>query len=115
MRTLLFLLILVPSISFAEHRNLLDCNTSDGPDQQVTVRKEEDGSLRLIELLISGKQVQRSLSQEEWASGILQLQDGEYGEKTTLNRVVDGWWFESIGLIGRAAGYADCWIDKGDL
>lgn len=115
MRFVISLLFLLPTLSHAEHRNLLDCNTSDGPDQQVTVRQEEDGSLTLIELLISGMQVRRPLSQEEWDGRKLQLQDGPYDAKTTLRQVTDGWVFESKGFAVNSFGYADCWDANGDF
>ncbi len=115
MRFVISLLFLMPLSAFAEHRNLLDCNTSDGPDQQVTVRQEEDGSLTLIELLNSGMQVRRPLSQEEWDSKKLQLHDGPYDAKTTLRQVIDGWVFESKGFGLNSFGYADCWDTDGDL
>lgn len=112
-RFLITFLLLVPSFGHAagKTRTLLDCNTSAGPDQQVTVG-ETDGAYTLFELLASGMMVERSLSSEEWESGVLQLRDGTLGEKSTLKKVQDGWFFESVGPGIRNSGYADCWVSE---
>lgn len=110
MRIFLTLALLFPNFAFAnsETRTLLDCNTPDGPNQQVTV-KETDGDLTLIELTISGMQVQRSLSKEEWDSRRLKLRDSDYGDISELYQVIDGWFLTVEGPSIKFSGYADCW------
>jgi len=109
MRIFLTLALLFPTFAFAtdETLTLLDCNTADGPDQQVTV-KETDGDYTLIELTTSGMQVQRSLSKEEWDSRRLKLRDSNFGDSAELYQVTDGWFLTVEGLI-KFSGYADCW------
>jgi hypothetical protein len=85
---------------------LLDCNTSVGPDQQVTVTS--DGTtLTLVELTTSGAQVSRTLDPDEWASESLQLRD-DFGDATTMSKDSGSWMVRSASSLG----YADCWVDK---
>lgn len=86
---------------------LLDCNTSLGPDQQVTV--VDDGSqLHLVELTTSGAQVERDLSDSEWESQTLRLRD-DWGETSTMSKE-DGDWV--VRSSGGDFGIADCWVDQ---
>ena len=88
---------------------LLDCNTSLGPDQQVTVM--DDGSqLHLVELTTSGAQVERDLSDSEWASQTLRLR-ADWGSTSTLSKE-DGDWV--VRSDSGDFGIADCWVDKSD-
>jgi hypothetical protein len=73
-------LIAVLLISFAASAHatkLLDCNTPVGPDQEVTVLSQRDGSLAVIELTANGDQLPgRSLSSNEWTAKNIILRDG---------------------------------------
>lgn len=85
---------------------LLDCNTSVGPDQQVTV--VSDGTTyTLVELTTSGAQVQRALDPSEWESESIQLRD-DFGDSTTMSKQSGQWVVQSASALG----YADCWVDK---
>lgn len=66
----------------AQAQTLLDCQTTFGPDQRVTVTQEGQ-VLKLNELTDGGRQVSRILSQEEWDSRLLNLREDE-GFTTTL-------------------------------
>ena len=84
---------------------LLDCNTSVGPDQQVTV--VSDGStLTLRELTTDGAEVDRTLSASDWESESFQLRD-DLGDPTTMSKQSGYWVVQSAS----AFGYADCWVD----
>jgi len=89
---------------------LLDCNTSLGPDQQVTVIG--DGTkLTLRELTTSGSEVSRTLSTSEWTSHTLHLRD-DFGSTTTLTKESGDWIARSTGGGFNETGVADCWVDK---
>jgi len=92
------------------HGILLDCNTSLGPDQQVTVIG--DGTkLTLRELTSSGSQVDRSLTKTEWASHKLKLRQ-EFGENNTLSKESGSWVMRALSDGFNEIGNADCWVDK---
>lgn len=85
---------------------LLDCDTSVGPDQQVTV--VTDGStLTLRELTTDGAEDDRTLSPSEWESESIQLRD-DFGDQTTFSKQSGSWVVQSASVFG----YADCWVDK---
>lgn len=89
---------------------LLDCNTSLGPDQQVTVIG--DGTkLTLRELTSSGSQIDRTLSMTEWTSEKLALRD-DFGAKATLTKSSGDWVMHSGGGGVSETAIADCWVDK---
>jgi hypothetical protein len=89
---------------------LLDCNTSLGPDQQVTVLDTGDG-LVLRELTTSGAQVDRPLSSSEWKSEMLLLRDEGFDSLSTMTKDGDAWAVHATGGGVNELGYADCWID----
>ena len=90
---------------------LLDCNTSLGPDQQVTVIG--DGTkLTLRELTTSGSQVSRTLSTADWASHKLRLRNDGFGSTATLTKEAGDWMMRSTGGGFNEIGLADCWVDK---
>lgn len=91
---------------------LLDCNTSLGPDQQVTVI--EDGELKLRELTTSGAQVERLLDQAEWESGSLRLRDDGFGSVATLTKEDGDWFLSSTGGGFNEFGFADCFVDESE-
>ena len=101
-----FVLFLSNSASAAEV--LLNCNTSGGPDQQVTV-VVENNQLFLRELSSKGNLSQRALSVDEWQSKILQLRSRSSDERASLSKVSGGWWYESVSSGWRESGYADCY------
>jgi hypothetical protein len=85
---------------------LLDCNTSVGPDQQVTVIS--DGSTyTLRELTTSGAEADRTLDPSEWESESIQLRD-DFGDPTTMSKQGGSWVVRSASSLG----YADCWVDQ---
>jgi hypothetical protein len=89
---------------------LLDCNTSLGPDQQVTVIG--DGTkLTLRELTTSGSQVDRTLALAEWTNHKINLRD-DLGSMTTLTKESGDWIARSTGGGFNEVGVADCWVDK---
>jgi hypothetical protein len=89
---------------------LLDCNTSAGPDQQVTVIG--DGTkLTLRELTSSGSRVDRTLSMSEWTSEKLALRD-DFGATATLTKDRGDWVMHSGGGGFSETAIADCWVDK---
>src|SRR5438067_5199922 len=65
---------------------LLDCNTSVGPDQQVTV-VGDGSSLTLKELTTSGSEQDRALDASEWAARSFMLRD-DFGSPTTFHKDV---------------------------
>jgi len=71
--------VLAFSLGASAHATkLLDCNTPVGPDQEVTVTSERDGSLSIIELTSQGAMLpKRTLSQAEWSAQKITLSDGE--------------------------------------
>jgi hypothetical protein len=88
---------------------LLDCNTSLGPDQQVTVIG--DGTkLTLRELTTSGSQVDRTLALGEWTNHKINLRDD--GSTNTLTKESGDWIARSSGGGFNEVGAADCWVDK---
>lgn len=89
---------------------LLDCNTSLGPDQQVTVL--DDGELTLRELTTSGSQVERALDLAEWESGVLRLRDDGFGSVATLTKDNGDWFLSSTGGGFNEFGFADCFVDE---
>lgn len=91
-------------------RIVLDCNTSLGPDQQVTVL--DAGSLTLRELTTRGAQVERPLDAAEWESGELRLRDDGFGSVATLTKEDGDWFLRSTGGGFNELGLADCWIDE---
>lgn len=91
-------------------RILLDCNTSLGPDQQVTVL--DDGALTLRELTTSGAQVDRALDTSEWESGELRLRDDGFGSTATLTKEAGDWFLRSTGGGFNELGFADCFVDE---
>lgn len=91
---------------------LLDCNTSFGPDQQVTVIGDGK-TLTLRELTSSGSQKDHSLSTAAWASHKLTLHDDSgFGETTTLTKEDGTWVARTSGGGVNEVGDADCWVDK---
>jgi hypothetical protein len=90
---------------------LLDCNTSLGPDQQVTV-KSDGASLTLEELTSSGSFEDRPLSLGEWTSKKLRLRSDELGTKSDLAKDGSSWVMRSAGPGISETGVADCWVDK---
>jgi|GEM_PF-6687837 len=90
---------------------LLDCNTSLGPDQQVTV-KSDGTSLTLEELTSSGSFEARALSVSEWTSKKLRLRSDELGTKSFLTKSGGEWVLNSNGGGVSETGIADCWVDK---
>lgn len=91
---------------------LLDCNTSFGPDQQVTVIGDGK-ALTLRELTSSGSQEDHPLTTAAWASHELALHDsGGFGETTTLSRQGGTWVARTTGGGVNEVGDADCWVDK---
>jgi hypothetical protein len=93
------------------HGILLDCNTSLGPDQQVTVIG--DGTkLTLRELTTSGSQEDKALTVAAWSAGKLTLRSDEFGTKSTLTKEDGGWVMRSSGGGVNEIGDADCWVDK---
>ena len=87
-------------------RTLLDCNTSVGPDQQVTV--VTDGSTRTLrELTTDGAEIDRVLDPSEWESESIRLRD-DFGDETTMSKQSGSW----MVMSASAFGYADCWVDK---
>ncbi len=90
---------------------LLDCNTSLGPDQQVTV-KSDGASLTLEELTSSGSFQDRPLSISEWTSKKLKLRSDEFGTKSYLTKSGGDWVLNSSGGGVSETGIADCWVDK---
>ena len=93
------------------HGILLDCNTSLGPDQQVTVIG--DGTkLTLRELTTSGSQEDKALTVAAWSAGKLTLRSDEFGTRSTLTKEAGGWVMRSSGGGVNEIGDADCWVDK---
>ncbi len=90
---------------------LLDCNTSFGPDQQVTVIG--DGTtLTLRELTSRGSQEDHPLTTAAWASHTLTLHDDDgFGAKTTLTKEDGAWVARTSGGGVNEVGDADCWVD----
>jgi hypothetical protein len=86
-----------------KNKELLACNLSFGPDQQVVVVSTPDG-LILRELTNSGSMLSRDLSQEEWDSGVLQLRTDSPIDSGTLTFENGEWFYD----LGGAAGYAEC-------
>ena len=87
---------------------MLDCNTSVGPDQQVTVTTD-GSSYTLVELTTSGSEVDRTLDASEWAAESFMLRD-DFGSTTTFSKM-DGQW---VVQSDSSYGYADCWTDKSE-
>lgn len=94
-----------------EKGKLLDCNTSLGPDQQVTV-KSDGTSLTLEELTASGSFEDRPLSLSEWTNKKLRLRSDELGTKSYLAKDGSDWVMRSAGTGVSETGVADCWVDK---
>lgn len=92
-------------------RIVLDCNTSLGPDQQVTVLAD-GSSLTLRELTTAGSQVERDLDTDEWQTGVLELRDDSFGSTATLTKEDGEWFLRSTGGGFEEFGFADCWIDE---
>lgn len=89
---------------------LLDCNTSLGPDQQVTVLDDGDRMI-LRELTTSGSQVERDLPADEWDARSLRLRE-DWGATSTLSKEDGDWILRSIGGGVNEFGFADCWVDE---
>ena len=90
---------------------LLDCNTSLGPDQQVTA-KSDGAQLTLEELTSSGSFEHRALSVSEWTSKKLRLRSDEFGTKSYLSKDGSDWVLHSSGAGVSETAIADCWVDK---
>lgn len=86
---------------------LVDCNISNGPDQQVVVTRESEG-LKLWELTNTGRWDARALSTAEYQSGILRLRGDEWGSKATLTSEDGAWFYELKGDGVSIQEYADC-------
>jgi hypothetical protein len=93
------------------HGTLLDCNTSLGPDQQVTVIGDGE-TLTLRELTDTGATVTRTLGLSEWTSEKLRLRDDGFGSTSTLTKDGADWMLRSTGSGVDETGVADCWVDK---
>jgi len=93
------------------HGTLLDCNTSVGPDQQVTVIGNGT-TLTLRELTTSGSQQDRNLSVAEWSSKKLSLRSDGFGSKSVLAKSGGTWSLSSTGGGINEFADADCWTDK---
>lgn len=102
-------LILYVSISAAAPQGQirLNCNTPVGPDQQITVLKTADGMV-LKELTMSGKTIERPLSEEEWKSGSLTLTENSPDSVTKMWMTEHGWWIESKSPGWNETAPADC-------
>src|ERR1700744_4935529 len=88
---------------------LLDCNVflSGGPDQQVTIVQNSDGSLTLKELTDDGNEVDRALSEDEWESGTITLRHDDMDSPDAQNLFYKQgreWMYKSPD----AEGNADC-------
>lgn len=100
------------SLEAQADQKILDCNTSLGPDQQVTVLMTSDGHLKLRELTTSGSMKERALSSEEFESSNLQLRDDGYGSKSRLYKKDGDWYILSEGYGVEEFGYADCFLEQ---
>ena len=103
----IFALVFGLSLKASATEILLNCNTSGGPDQQVTVLNQNN-QLLLRELASNGMTYQRALSIDEWQSKTLQLRSRATGERNSLTKVSGGWWYEAVSPGWRENGYADC-------
>jgi hypothetical protein len=101
---------LVETTGTVGNGKLLDCNTSFGPDQQVTVIGDGT-SLTLVELTTSGSTVTHPLSLAAWSSKKIPLRD-DFGSKSTLTKEAGDWVERTSGGGVNEIGIADCWIDK---
>lgn len=95
--------------SSGRSKKLLDCNVflSGGPDQEVTIVQNADGSLTLKELTDDGDEVSRDLSEEEWESGKITLRKDKFDLPTDVNLFYKegrDWMYKSSD----AEGNADC-------
>lgn len=95
--------------STARSKKLLDCNVflSGGPDQEVTIVENADGSLTLKELTDHGDEVTRDLSEAEWESGRIVLRHDELdapGSQNLFYKEGREWMYKSDD----AEGNADC-------
>ena len=100
-------LILTIGLQASATETLLDCNLAQGPDQHVTVLKQ-DNQLLLRELTNVGATVERVLTSKEWANKSFSLRDSSFGQKTNMHRVSDGWMYHVKGPGLEILGYADC-------
>lgn len=109
MKTLIALSTLLVSLSAfgldgkPKNKELLACNLSFGPDQQVVVLSTPEG-LVLQELTNAGSLLSRELSQEEWESGVLRLRIDSPIDSGTLTFENREWYYD----LGGSAGYAEC-------
>ncbi|PIS09759.1 MAG: hypothetical protein COT73_13035 [Bdellovibrio sp. CG10_big_fil_rev_8_21_14_0_10_47_8] len=90
----------------ANAATLLNCNVSDGADQQVMVI-ETNGNLTLRELTMGGRWIERALTAKEWSSKKILLHSAP-GEKTIFAKVGSEWTFHVTGPGYDSYGYADC-------
>lgn len=93
--------------SSGRSKKLLDCNVflSGGPDQEVTIVQNADGSLTLKELTDDGDEVSRDLSEEEWESGKITLRHDRFDLPTDVNLFYKegrSWMYKSEGAMGNA-------------
>ncbi len=96
---------------------LLDCNVFEsggGPDQQVTILRDDTGKLTLRELTESGATEERELARTEWDAKNIALRKEAPDDVNTLRKEGRDWINEAKGGGFHAYGYADCATDKSE-